>query len=143
MLKLIFELNVDDEWPPVGAESLWFDETAQGLVLKTIPFFIDGIAYDDVLAIDVIGDVHGTIRSVISPSGNSTVWIYLREGVDDQSVLSKLTEKGLGCEGGALNGYFAINLPATCRLSDLTSCLQEELEGGMAELAYGVMRHKE
>ncbi len=140
-MKLIFELDVEDEWPPVSAESLWFEKTARGYQLKTIPFFMEGVAYDDILDLEIIDGVHGNLKSVKHSSGNSTIWAYFREGVNERAVLSRLHDIGIENEGGALTGYFAINLPANRSFADLRSCMSEELAAGKAELAHGVMRH--
>lgn len=140
-MKLIVDLEVVDEWPPVAAESIWLERTDSGYQLKTIPFFISGIAYDDFLDIEIFSETHGAIKSVTVSSGNSTVWAYFREGVNELRVLSRLSEIGIGCEGGALTGYYALNVPADKSLADLKKCIEVELTNGLAELAYGVCRH--
>jgi Domain of unknown function (DUF4265) len=74
MLKLIFEIEAKNEWPPVEAESLWFDEFDHEFRLKSILFFIEGIAYNDILDVEILSDAGGVITSVVRSSGNSTIW---------------------------------------------------------------------
>lgn len=141
-MKFIFELEGESDWPPVNAESLWFDEHECGFQLKSIPFFVPNLAYDDVVDLEILSDTHAAVKAVVQHSGNSTIWAYLREGVDEEAVLSLLSDSGIGTEGGALEGYFALNLPEDTSFSVLQNCLADLLASDRAEIALGSMRHR-
>ena len=62
-MKFIFELEGDSDWPPVNAESLWFDEHECGFQLKSIPFFVPNLAYDDV--VDLVDQVEMLLSNFV------------------------------------------------------------------------------
>lgn len=117
------------------------DKSQKGYQLKTTPFFIEGVAYDDIVDLEIFDELYGNLKSVKHSSGNSTIWAYFRAGVDEEAVLSRLNDIGVRNEGGALIGCFALNLPVNRSFTDLKSCMAEELTNAKVALAFGVMRH--
>lgn len=141
MPKFIFDLPVSGDWPPVNAESLWLTRTELGYVLESIPFFIEGVAFGDILEIDVRTDTQAELISVVQPSGNSTIWLYIRKGVNQTRLLKELSNLNIGSESGGIEGYIAINLPAKIEYGNFMDVVGELLETGLAEIAHGVLRH--
>lgn len=139
-MQYIFDLNVVEGWPPVEAESLHFDEVHNGYKLKSIPFFIQDVAYDDVLELDVFDGARAVIKNMVAKSENSTVWVYFREGVNEKEILLKLEKLKIGVEGGALKGYYSLNLPKEVSLQDFDNQFEELEKNGLVEIAYGALR---
>ena len=46
--KLQFALEVEDDWPPISSEAVWCDTEGSAFRLKTAPFFVSGLAVNDV-----------------------------------------------------------------------------------------------
>lgn len=140
-MQYIFDLNVVEGWPPVEAESLHFDKVANGHKLKSIPFFIHDVAYDDVLELDVFDRTRAVIKNIVSKSKNSTVWVYFREGVNNKEILLKLEKLKIGIEGGAFKGYYSLNLPKEVSLQDFDNQFEELEKNDFVEIVYGALRH--
>ena len=140
-MKYIFGLNVVEDWPPVEAESLHFDKVPNGYKLKSIPFFIQDIAYDDVLELDILDRARAEIKSMVAKSQNSTVWIYFREDIKEKEILPQLEKLKIGVEGGALKGYYSLNLPKELSLVDFDNLFEELEKNDCVEIAYGALRH--
>ena len=137
----IIDLNVVEGWPPVEAESLHFNEVSNGYKVKSIPFFIENVAYDDVLELDILDETRAAIKSTVTKSENSTVWVYFREGVNEKEVLRKLKKLKIGVEGGALKGYYSLNIPKELSLQDFDNQFEDLEKNGFVEIAYGALRH--
>jgi hypothetical protein len=117
-VKLMIQLTDEQsEGYPVSTESLWFVAEGANYRLKNIPFFIDDLAFDDVISVQTIADQLYQIDGVVERSGNSTVWITIDPDANETAILDEI--KALGCmvEGGVLARYFAINVPKDVDIS--------------------------
>ncbi|MEU1617315.1 DUF4265 domain-containing protein [Streptomyces sp. NPDC005722] len=57
-VKVHFRLEVEDDWPPAGVESLWAVDRGDGRVeLANTPFFVRGVANGDVVETSVDDEV--------------------------------------------------------------------------------------
>ena len=77
--KVGFLLKQTDGWPPLEIEHIWLENNDDFYTVKNFPFYIKGIAYDDVITIEL--DENGCAKKweVIKPSGNSLIWIFKHE----------------------------------------------------------------
>ncbi len=48
--KLLFALDVNDGWPPVGAEGVWCERVDGNYKLVNTPFFIPNLALGDIFS---------------------------------------------------------------------------------------------
>jgi hypothetical protein len=48
-----FNVDVNDEWPPVGVEFLWLAISSNGYQVLTAPFFLKDLSVGDILTIDL------------------------------------------------------------------------------------------
>src|SRR5918993_290348 len=74
--KLQFALDVEGGWPPVSSEAVWCDVEGTEFRLRNAPFFIKGLAVDDVF--EAVPDpVNGHIIEfkVTRPSSHSLAWM--------------------------------------------------------------------
>lgn len=140
-MQYIFDLNVLEGWPPVAAESLHFEKVSNGYKLKSIPFFVKNVAYDDVLELDIFDGTRAVIKNIVTKSCNSTVWVYFREGVNEDEILPSLKALKIGVEGGALAGYYSLNLPKELSIKDFDNQFGTLEKEGFVEMAYGALRH--
>ncbi|NQZ10330.1 MAG: DUF4265 domain-containing protein [Algicola sp.] len=111
--------NVEADWPPVKHESLWGERNGDSFKLKNAPFFIDNVAFDDIVQIKKLdGDVFDIIK-VINPSQHSTIWIYINDDKDVSLILEAIKKLNCGVEGGAVDNYYSINIPSSATLAKL------------------------
>ena len=126
---------------PVSTESLWLDKVGSYFQVKNIPMFIEGMAYDDIIKIKTVGDNLYQLDSVKKVSGNSNIWVLLKDF--ESTVTDKLIKVGCGVEGGALDGYFAINVPKNNDWNKVAAILDNEESEDKIVIDYPVFRHEE
>jgi len=138
--EFVFDLQVEDGWPPVAKEGLHFTPISAGYRLETAPFFVSDLSVGDVLKIDPgpTGNVLGWRR--LRRSKRSTVWIKAEEGVSVESVLDQL--KALMCNIERLRqfNYYAVDVPEECSAEQLDECL-DQLDSDSVFVAYPSFRH--
>lgn len=105
---------------PVSIEHLWFDKHGEYYQLKNIPQFVDEVSYDDLVEIRRVDESYFVINRVIKPSKNCTIWILFASGhySDADEFFNKMRELGCGVEGGALKGYYALNVPQEVNIEE-------------------------
>lgn len=115
--------------PDVGYENLWAENVGgQHYQLKSVPFFIYGIAVDDVVR--AIPDDEGRLQytNTLSHSGNRTLRarseVFQRDRTVLDGIIQWLEEKG--CDTETLNDRLvAINVPTSLELGVITKYLTE------------------
>ncbi|MGV9991373.1 DUF4265 domain-containing protein [Streptomyces sp. NPDC003374] len=133
-VKVHFRLELKDDWPPAGVESLWAVDQGDGTVrLDNIPWFVRGIACGDVVTTEP--DEEGVLWAgeVVRRSENCTIrLIVFRDGGSGparQSVLNAFGKLGVDGEGIERFGMVALDVPPTADLPRV----RRLLEHGVAE----------
>ena len=142
LLKLGFELaSTDGFWPPVDAEWLWFEPLGRAfdgpLKLVNVPFFVSGMALEDVISVEV--DEFSVVKnwSVCEASGNDLVWL-LRDDADLSAELESLRD--LGCRVESWEDYhFAVSVPQTLDTAAVDKVF-DQVEGKNGQIAFPVWR---
>jgi hypothetical protein len=129
-VKVCFELEREDDWPPVRTENLWARPVGDGYELENIPWFARGVALGDRVRAERDGEGVLTVREKIAWSGRYTIRLIptgdgpAREQI--QEIVAAFSLLGADCEGG-LPGFriVALNVPPTARLSEIKALLRE------------------
>jgi hypothetical protein len=141
-LKLSFVLTEDQAGPfPVSTETLWCRPEGGNYRVKNVPFFIDEISLDDLIAVRALGDGYFEIDSVIAPSQNSTIWLFFKNGAEENTLIDKLLSMGCGIEGGVIDGYYAINVPNFVDIDLVYLAIDEAENDGAITADYPSIRH--
>lgn len=142
--KLSFVLETRDDWPGFSLESLWTEKNNERFRIKSIPFFVKGLAYDDEIRILKYGK-DGIVEAfdVVLPSGNSTIWIYVPANLDEDWVLEELGKSGIGFEGGVYTGLITANLPEETSLRHFDDLIRKVDPAQDLKLAYPALRHED
>lgn len=140
METLRFALEIEDDWPPVGTENVWCERVGSCFRLRNIPFFISGLAVDDLFTAepDPVND-HIFEFQVVESSGRSVVWVLGTGDVDLSGFKERL--KALGCryEGFQQFSLTAIDVPPDADALALDELFEEYEEKGAA-FAFPVWR---
>lgn len=141
-ISLQFPLDVEDDWPPIGSESLPFKEVTDGLEAEVPPLFVKDIAVGDVINVTK-RDEEGMIRTWnhVKRSDHSTVWLLRMGGYDDiGSCLEKA--RSIGCNTSTMDefGCYAIDVPSSVAISDIDEILAA-LDKESVAIAFPAMRH--
>jgi hypothetical protein len=141
--KLSFVLTDAQAGPfPVSSEAIWCLEENGNYRVRNIPFFIDGVSFDDVIEVEPEAtDGKWRIRRVVLASGNSTIWMYAKESVRGLQLVDRLVATGCGVEGGVIPDLFAINVPAGNEIAEVIAVLDDAIEEGLIDVDYPSIRH--
>ena len=140
-VSLQFPLDGEDDWPPVGSESLPFDKLSDGYKLLVAPLFIKNLSVDDI--IDVVEDDNNFVKSWnhIRKSQRTTVWL-LRLAEDNQIDVALEELQSLGCNTVGLPqfGCYAADVPEEISMSHVDAVLGK-LDSNRVAVAFPSMRH--
>lgn len=124
--KVLFALDIEDGWPPVGAEGVWVENVEGNYQLKNIPFFIPNLALDDVFQaeLDPVNE-HIFEYEIIKRSGNSVAWLMNNQRIDIGDFIQKI--KSLGCEYESFPKFSlgSINVPESVDIDQLDKVIDE------------------
>lgn len=122
MRKLGFPLVVSDNWPPYDVEHMWVEESETLFQVKNFPFFLKGVAYDDLLRVQYDQDGYVTDWDIVVPSGNSTIWVIENQPTD---IVDQLVAIGCGAEREESHDLISVNVPQSVDRDRLDSVLSE------------------
>ncbi|WDD98215.1 DUF4265 domain-containing protein [Thalassomonas actiniarum] len=124
MEKIKFVIKgIEDGWPPVKYENLWGEKDGNTFKVKNAPFFIDNIAFDDVVQIKKLDDNSFDIIKIVNQSPNSTIWIYINDDNDIPIIIKQIKDLKCAVEGGVVDNYYSINIPSSSILKVLYGLL--------------------
>ena len=138
--KLQFALEMEGDWPPISSEAVWCDSEGSAFRLKNAPFFIKGLAVNDVFRAEP-DPVNGHIFEfeILESSNHSLVWILNNTQADIRPVLNQLRELGCSTEGLEQFSLYAIDVPPEIQDTDLNDLLDQAESAGF-DLAFPVWR---
>lgn len=140
---VIFELEVEDGWPPVSAERVWAQALgAERFQLDNVPWFARGVAENDVVrAVARSASEWPIFVETVEWSGNLTIRVIpFRAGPlagSQEEVLARLTP--LGAEGEAAGGYpiVALTIPVGVERAPIRGLLDRGVAEGWWEYEEG------
>jgi len=142
-VKIEFPLEVEDGFPPIRVELLHARPVnADQFQVLNSPFFVENVAYGDLVTVTVEADGRRTFKACADPSGFTSLGIIVLEQSVDSALLDLF--RGLGCviefgEFGKLR-MFAVSIPASVDYHSIQAVL-DDLEAAdkisYAELALG------
>lgn len=142
LTKLNILLTPEQAGPyPVSAECLWCAQEGRYYRVKNVPLFIDGISFDDVISVTEVSKDLFQIENIVQRSENSTIWIYLKDEVGGEDIMEQLLCMGCGREGGAIQNFFAINVPAAVNIDDVYTIVDKGERQGHILVDYPSVRH--
>ena len=139
--KILFALDVEDDWPPVASEGVWCERHGNDFKLLNAPLFIKGLACGDVFAAvpDPVNE-HIFEFETIEESGHSLVWVLNNENIETATFKHQFL--ALGCSIAELERFslFAIDVPPFVDKAVINSLVDAAEESGL-DLAFPVWRH--
>ena len=140
--KLQFALEMEDGWPPISSEAVWCDSEGSVFRLKNAPFFIKGLAVNDVFRAepDPVNS-HIFEFELLESSNHSHVWIVNKTRDNIDPILSQLRDLGCSTEGLQQFSLYAIDVPPDVQDAELNRLL-DKAEGAGFDLAFPVWRRE-
>jgi len=133
---VVFELTVEDGWPPVGSERLWaFDLGDNRYRIDNVPWFVRDLAVGDVVRAQMPRpDSNPVFDEVLERSDHVTIrLICFRSGPlggDLAQALEPFTAMGVYGEGAAQYGLVALDIEPTAPLAAIVAALRRGVEDG-------------
>ncbi|MBT0588113.1 DUF4265 domain-containing protein [Alteromonas oceanisediminis] len=140
MEKVLFALDIEDEWPPVGAEGIWCERVGEHYQLKNVPFFLDGLANEDIFSAepDPVND-HIFEFELIKESGHSVISLLNNIDLDLTAFFEVIVSLGCSYEGFAQYRLYAIDVPPNIDIVKLNHLIDAYEELGI-DFAFPVWR---
>jgi hypothetical protein len=142
-ISLQFPLEVVDDWPPVGSESLSFEKGASGYTLTVPPMFISELSVGDV--IDVSEDEFGFVSDWwhLAKSGRSIIWLLI---ISKDACVNPILEnlQKIGCHTAGIEnlGCYSVDVPENV-LIDVVDAILNELDTSTVAVTFPSFRHPE
>jgi len=142
MKELSFALEVEDGWPPVATEHLWCEDVEGGFVLRSVPFFVHGLAVGDRFAAE-LDPVNGCIFEfeMVRSSGHSLVRVLEPDGMNLEPYKHELLALGCTCEEFRSFGVNAFDVPAGVEAHAIGEIVDRIDDAGFP-IAFPVWRHE-
>jgi Domain of unknown function (DUF4265) len=138
-IKIIFKLEQDqDGYPPAGSESLWAAPLgADRYRIDNIPFYVRGLATDDVVSAkkNAVGEL--IFEEVVERSKHSTVRVFAKNSADKETLRSELKQLGCDSEGSNIPRLFTVDIPPSVAYADIEKVLIRWEQDGRAEYEEG------
>jgi len=141
MLNLLFDLKVEDDWPPVAVEGLPCTEIPSGYRVEAAPLFLKGLSAGDEISVSRSQAGHVSEWSYLRKSDRTTIWLLrISKPGDVSAALDELHR--MNCNTAQLPAYgcYAIDVPGTCSISDVDAVLAR-LDPSQVAIAYPSFRH--
>jgi hypothetical protein len=140
MEKVLFALEIEDGWPPLGTEGVWCKKIGEHYQLDNIPFFIQNLAVGDIFSAssDPVNE-HIFEFKVLKESGHSVISILNNIDLDLANFLNSV--KKLGCTYEHFKQYSltAIDVPPDIEIDELNKLVDKYEELGI-DFAFPVWR---
>lgn len=136
--RMAFDLEVEENWPPVAVETLWVECVhGVGFRVDSIPFFVQGIAIDDF----VEGRAGGAgepdsllhFSRKVSWGGHSTIQVIMDRDEVTSAVKAELAEAGCRTEGSPWHSLFGVDIPESGLISVVHGLLDRRVALGHLE----------
>jgi Domain of unknown function (DUF4265) len=140
--KLLFSLDVQDDWPPIASEAVWCERVGTAYKLLNTPLFIKGLAVNDIFSAEPDAtNGHIFQFEVLEPSSHSLVWILDNSTTQVNALLGEF--RAIGCSTVSLEKFsmHAVDIPPQINNSSLDALFDAADNMGM-ELAFPVWRHE-
>jgi hypothetical protein len=141
-VSLVFSLEIEDDWPPVGVESIPFELQDGNYRALVSPLFVKDLSVGDVISAEVNAD--GSVRTWrhVQRSDHTTVWL-LRLEPNKQIDVALTRLRALGCNTVSLpqTGCYSVDVPSSVGISDVDAVLSI-LDENAVGVAFPAMRHE-
>lgn len=121
-VKVIFKLNIEDDWPPVSFETLnCIKISGTEAVVSNTPFFAESVANGDTIEVSESSDGEIYFEKVTKFSGSSAISIIIIQPSIKDGLIGYLEEIGCTVESGDIQGYqmLAVEVPPSVSMEPL------------------------
>jgi hypothetical protein len=142
-VKVTVPLSPDvDGWPPGETENMWAEPLGNNCYkLINIPFFVQDLAYEDVVEARPDLDGRLVMKRKVSGSGRQTIWLIPMPdgplGGDLTAAIEQFRPLGVDGEGAGQFGILALDVPPDVALRPVKDLLRAGERDGRWDYAEG------
>ncbi|MCH8179492.1 MAG: DUF4265 domain-containing protein [Proteobacteria bacterium] len=139
--KVIFDLDVEDGYPPVASEGLWATPLDSGdFRIDNIPFYVPGLALGDTVSVEEEdGILYGT--GVVEQAGHSTVRVVFFDAAVVDEVRAALVVLGCGWENMKDATFTAVDVPPEADYDDVVALLSARADADQLDFEESCIQH--
>jgi hypothetical protein len=138
--KILFNLDVIDDWPPVNVEGLYCKKIKANYEVCNVPFFIKDLSVGDIISIQKDENECVDTWHHINKSKHSTTWVMIHNDYPITDHLDQLRDLGCMVEQLEQFSYASIDIPADVDIS-LVDDILDSLDEDNVSLAFPSFRH--
>ncbi len=142
MHKFGFPLKIQNDWPPVSVEWLWFVPTADGMKLQSCPLFVSELSVGDEIIVELDEDSCVRKWHHRERSHRSTVWVLRVSSTADPAHLAPLRELACNTSWSSQVGVASVDVPPEVDISRFDEVIESLRSSGWA-IAYPSWRLEE
>lgn len=140
--KIFFRLEKDEDgYPPDNWETLWAFEIEDGLyTLDSIPFFVRGVSWKDVVSVEREGnELHFT--KIVRPSDHSVLRVIVFDESEIEKTRQNLQQIGCDTEQSHIPGLLSIDCPPSVEVNRVLEFLASGEQDGRWEYEEASIRY--
>jgi len=132
--KMTFNLEVEDNWPPVSVETLWVKVAKNGkFTVDSIPFLAKGVAVGDLVEGDEETEGELKFRRKVESSGHSTIQVIVIADAIASTIKDEIKRIGCFTEASPWSALFGIDAPDQETLAGVGRILDMRAAAGEIE----------
>ncbi len=138
-VKVRFEVEGWEGLP--AAEGIWTVPTQKGYQIANIPFYVRGIALDDIISVHEDEDGTLCFQELLEESGHSTVRIFFHN--TDEMEPTRALLKSMGCNSEKANEVLiTVDVPPEAPYAGVNRILEERVQAGTLEYEEGCLAQR-
>ena len=140
-IKVLFDLEVEDDYPPVSSESLWAIMGSNNeCIIDSIPFYVQGVSYGDTIEIDEEENYYYCVN-ILKSGGHSTLRIVFFDKEKKEEIIAKLEQFGCSWEGMQGSSLTSLDISPENNFNIVRDYLEEMSAQGVLDYEEPCIQH--
>ena len=148
MVKVFFQLECKDDWPPVSVESVWARSTNEPhhYVIENTPFFVHSATLGDVVVAEHRPTSDKSEAEIlwfherVKWSGNALIRLIVRQEEAEDEIVAWLQRIGCICESFDKFSMVAVSVPLGVDQAIIPKYLLQHEEAGNVYVEEAILR---
>jgi hypothetical protein len=140
-IKVVFDLDVEDGYPPVASEGLWCQKSEAGeYVVDNVPFYVVGVSLGDTVSAS-LEDGNYFCDGILSGGGHSTIRVVFFDANVVDAVRAGLELLQCAWESMKVGTFTAVDVPPEADYDQVLAYLQKFSDERALEFEESCIQH--
>jgi hypothetical protein len=148
MVRIFFELEREDDWPPASVESVWAKSTddPNRYMIQNTPFFVFGATLGDVVTAEYREpELEGELGQLwfqarVEWGGHALMRLIFRNREAKDEIVAWLNQAGCICEGFPTYSMVALSVPPEVDQGAIQAYLLQREQAGDIYVEEAILR---